>query len=335
MSKRKDNKRNNKKRRILLALLLILFTGSVLTASTYAWFTSNKTVRVDTIDVQVTTANGLQVSTDAINWKTLITNDDLNDTLESGFGYSANVNQLPLTGNSATVKPVSTGLTVNSGKLKMYVGSLEYDTDGNPVLTTQDSVETKGKTGDFVVFDLFFQVTQDTVVKLAEGSDVKISEGTSLDKGLKSAARVAWLNLGHVDTNASPEAAQALSSGTTVKVWEPNNNAHTTAAINDAMSVYGLTVTSAQQIASYYGVDAEFDSVSLRNLATTAGTNFKIVTPDIKSPVGGLASDTTWFTLEAGITKVRFYLWIEGQDVDCENNASGDAIGYKMSFTID
>ena len=336
MSKSKNNKKQqNKKRRILLALLLILFTGSILTASTYAWFTSNKTVRVETIDVQVTTANGLQVSTDAINWKTIITNDDLNDTLETGFGYSGNVNQLPLTGNSATVKPVSTAKTVNSGKLNMYLGNLEYDTEGNPVLTTTKSTETKGKAGDFVVFDLFFQVTSDTDVKIAEGSDVKISEGTSSDKGLKSAARVAWLNLGHVGIDATPEDAQRLTSGTTVKIWEPNNNAHTTAAINDAMSTYGLTVTSTQQIANYYGVDKEFTNVSLRNLATTAGENFKTVTPDIKSQVGGLTADTEWFSLEAGVTKVRFYLWIEGQDVDCENNASGDAIGYKMSFTID
>ena len=40
------------------------------------------------------------------------------------------------------------------------------------------------------------------------------------------------------------------------------------------------------------------------------------------------------FSLPAGITKVRVYMWIEGQDVDCENNASGGNINYNLQFTI-
>ena len=39
------------------------------------------------------------------------------------------------------------------------------------------------------------------------------------------------------------------------------------------------------------------------------------------------------FDLNAGITKLRIYFWLEGQDVDCENNASlGDlSITLKLS----
>jgi hypothetical protein len=39
--------------------------------------------------------------------------------------------------------------------------------------------------------------------------------------------------------------------------------------------------------------------------------------------------------LAAGITKYRIYLWVEGQDVDCENNASGTDIQYDLSFSLD
>ena len=333
----KSKKNKNKKRRILLALLLILFTGSILTASTYAWFTSNRTVRVESIDVQVTTANGLQVSTDAVNWKTIISNADLVATLADGFVYT-NTNQLPLKSRSKTVKPVSTAKEIANNKMKMYLGNLEYDGGGNPVLTTTQSVERKGDEGDFVAFDLFFQVTSDTTVKLATGSDVKVSTGTTSDKGLKSAARVAWLNIGSVGVDATPAQARAISatqaSDIGVVLWEPNANAHTTAAINDAQSTYGLTVGAATVVSSYWGVNEEFSAQSLRNLDTNHGTKFGEVTPSIQSNVGGLTQDETWFTLSAGVTKIRFYLWIEGQDVDCENNASGDAIGYQMSFTI-
>ena len=40
------------------------------------------------------------------------------------------------------------------------------------------------------------------------------------------------------------------------------------------------------------------------------------------------------FTLSAGITKIRMYMWIEGQDVDCENTASGTDISFNVQFTV-
>ncbi|MBQ6497176.1 MAG: hypothetical protein IJI58_00475 [Bacilli bacterium] len=335
MAKRKETKKEkNRKRKILLALLLVVFTGVILTANTYAWFTSNKTITVNSIDVQVTTANGIQVSTDATNWKTIITNTDLNNTLAATSAYSTNTNQLPLKSTENTVIPVSTGGTVASGKLKMYSGELSANaTTGVAELTTDPSVEAKGNSGDFVAFDLFFLVSQNSVVKLGAGSSVTTSTGAS-NKGLKNAARVAWINEGNAATG-NVSAAQGLSSGTaaTTLIWEPNNNVHTDAAIADALSTYGMTITSSQVMSNYYGVDADINTaVSLNPI--TPGTNFKQVTPGLKTADGVLAADQDWFSLPAGITKVRFYLWIEGQDVDCENNASGDAISFNMNFVL-
>jgi len=332
MAKRKETKKEkNRKRKILLALLLVVFTGIILTANTYAWFTSNKTITVNSIDVQVTTANGIQVSTDATNWKTIITNTDLNNTLNATSLYSTNTNQLPLKSTDNTVVPVSTGGTIASGKLKMYTGELGANAStGVAELTTTSSVETKGDTGAFVAFDLFFLVSQNSVVKLGSGSSVTTSTGAS-NKGLKNAARVAWINEGNAATGAV-SAAQGLNNGTTAVIWEPNNNVHTDAAIADALSTYGMTVTSSQVMGNYYGVDKEFASVSLNPI--NPGTNFKQVTPTLKTGDGALTADQDWFTLSAGITKVRFYLWIEGQDVDCENNASGDAISFNMNFVL-
>ena len=39
------------------------------------------------------------------------------------------------------------------------------------------------------------------------------------------------------------------------------------------------------------------------------------------------------FTINAGITKVRIYAWVEGQDVDCENDASGTNVTFNIKFT--
>ena len=333
MAKRKESKKENKrKRKILLALLLVVFTGIILTANTYAWFTSNKTITVDAIDVQVTTANGIQVSTDATNWKTVITNTDLNNTLLASTLYPTNTNQLPFKSSNAQIAPVSTGGTVTSGKLKMYLGELGTDTNDNKVLTATAETDTKGAVGNYVAFDLFFLVTQNSVVKLGSGSSVTTSTGAT-NKGLKNAARVAWINEGSASAG-DVTSAQGLANGSTALIWEPNNNVHTDAAIADALSTYGATITGTTQVANYYGVDAAIATpgVALYNL--NPGTSFKQVTPTLKTGDGALTADQNWFSLNAGITKVRFYLWVEGQDYDCENNASGDAISFNMNFVL-
>lgn len=40
------------------------------------------------------------------------------------------------------------------------------------------------------------------------------------------------------------------------------------------------------------------------------------------------------FSLKADITKVRMYMWIEGQDVDCEDDASGSNIAFDLQLTV-
>ena len=48
--------------------------------------------------------------------------------------------------------------------------------------------------------------------------------------------------------------------------------------------------------------------------------------------------DTTlhqMFNLAPGITKFRVYMWVEGQDVDCENSASGAYLTFKLGFKLD
>ena len=115
---KKENKK--KKRKILLSLIMILFVGVILTASTYTWFTANKTVTVDSLDVNVSTSTGLQISTDAINWKTIVTKVDILNAKTTG--YNAAVNQIP----AGQTNPVSTagGVDSGTGYMNMFRGLL-------------------------------------------------------------------------------------------------------------------------------------------------------------------------------------------------------------------
>ena len=59
---------------------------------------------------------------------------------------------------------------------------------------------------------------------------------------------------------------------------------------------------------------------------------FRTVDIDIAT-VSNNNSNISAFELQEGISKVRVYLWVEGQDVDCENNASIGDIVFDLQFT--
>ena len=65
----------------------------------------------------------------------------------------------------------------------------------------------------------------------------------------------------------------------------------------------------------------------------TDTTNAAEVTPNIVTPETYTGSYKQVIRLNAGVTKIRVYMWVEGQDVDCENNASGTDISYNVQLS--
>ena len=59
-----EQKEKRSKKRLILLLLLLIITGVMLSTATYAWFTSNRTVTVEDIDVNVAASGGIQISVD-------------------------------------------------------------------------------------------------------------------------------------------------------------------------------------------------------------------------------------------------------------------------------
>lgn len=328
---KRNSKKRKKSKKIFIAILMILFTGVILTASTYAWFTANKTVTVSQIDVNVTTSEGLQISADAVNWKTVISNDDI-----TGVTYSGNKNQLPK--ETATIKPTSTigEIDTATGFMKMFVGTVESNDAGNYILTAQQSTETKSTTsGDFVVFDLFFQTNAAATIYLTSNSTVG-SVGAAT--GIQNASRVGFVVQGHAAAGTDAATIRALKSDGTVPavIWEPNNDVHTAAAVKHAADVYKISTqqTGASQLA-YKGVKKDISKTANVLLKSTETEYFADVTPNISTTVAGIPTTKyeRVFDLEAGVTKVRIYMWVEGQDVDCEDNASGGSVSYNLQFS--
>ena len=343
--KEKLKKERNKRRkyRLLILLLLMLGTGTMLATSTYAWFTSNKNVSVESLKVNIEAKNGIQISADGTKWKSIVQKADLVGARAGN--YRTAVNQIP-----DSLEPVSTaGVPDTNGYLPMYYGVVETSTsdanNGEYILTATKTTEidnnirtgAEADTAKFIAFDLFFKVNTDTPVYLQAGSGVLNADPA--DNGIKNASRIAFVNLGNTADGSELSSIQGLNAGTssTVTIWEPNYDIHTAAGVANANDVYGIPTTQANgDLIPYSGIIAPVaasDDILLGEATQTKdSTKFKTVTPG-KATTAAFDTNVELFTLSKGITKIRIYMWVEGQDVDCENNASGGKISFDLKIS--
>lgn len=331
----KKNKKKEKKRRYRLfyLLLLLLITTLSLSVSSYAWFTTNRLVRVDLLNVNVRAQGGIEISVDGTNWKSSVSVDDI---ITASDTYPTNTNQIP-----QTLEAVSTVGKIENGKITMYHGNAVNNATGNYVLETTRSIEVasagENSTGKFITFDLFFKVNAATPIYLQAGSGVTSAD--EKDNGIKNASRIAFVKLGETADGSALNTIQALNAGaaSTVTVWEPNFDVHTDAGVANAKDVYGITTTAANgALVPYAGIKGAITKAEdiLLGEATQEKheDKFTTVTPG-KTSTAAFPANIELMTLNKGITKVRIYMWVEGQDVDCENNASGGNINFDLKIS--
>lgn len=310
-----------KKRRILLALIMLIISGVSLTTATYAWFTANRQVTVDEIDVKASASGGIQISADAETWSNEV---DLTDLKADGLLDATNY--IP-----TTLKPVTTiGTNGKTGQFDFYYG--ELDESGNLVTLTSTNDAAK----NYVSFDLYFYSATDQTIDFNEGTKVFAQDaenptsGTVVDKGLKYSVRVGFLVQGN-DPTATPATAKGLDDGTVADqyIWEPNANNHTT---------YATNMSGASGVEEYMGGKAVATDATLNNstyFETVTSTTHHLYVSDEEADGVTPYPTTMKFNFKAGITKVRVYIWLEGQDVDNEDTASlGSGVGVKLNFKI-
>lgn len=325
----KKSKRKNDLRSSIILLLILLL---LLITSTYAWFTANQRVTISTLNVHIEAQNGLQISTDGTTWKSIIENTDITEN-----AYTGNTNIVP-----ANMVPVSTTGDVESGLLKMFYGEVNADdADGGKYKLTAEA--TSDDKGQYIAFDIFLRVDKSTPLVMTTASNVIMNQNVvgNTDKGIKNAARVAFCIEGTQPVGTALDTITGMTGATSAYIWEPNSNWHTDAAVAHARDNYGTTTTSGgtADAITTHGIKADIATGIVLNEsnATNNANYFAAVTPDYitKSNENGVmdaAKDI--FTLEPGISKVRVYMWIEGQDVDCENTASGTDISFNLQFEV-
>ena len=336
--KRREKKREEARRKFKLMLFLFLITGAMLSTGTYAWFSSNRIVYIEFFNVHVETDGGMQISADGDEWKSVLTLEDL-ISVHEGL-YTTSTNQIPY-----QMRPVSTigEIDRTSGFMKMYFGAAENDGSDNYILSTTRDVEERGSglesDGNFIAFDVFLKTTGAKDMYLSGESYVKV-DGEDSSVGIENSSRVAFVYEGNTTSDNNIAIVQGLSEATNddVYIWEPNYDLHTESGVENARKIFGITTTETggKQL-GYYGVKQEF-SESEHVYTSEADPDhypnyFGKVNVDIATTSDNTANNFL-ITVPDGITKLRIYMWLEGQDVDSENNASYGNVDFYLQFTL-
>lgn len=301
-------KQNMRKKALLPALAMVLASVIALSGVTYAWFTTSNTAEVKSMDVNVQTANGIQISLDGVKWRSTISGADILDAI--GKTYTGSTNRYPA--GTREILPVSSAGEVAGGTIKMFEGG--YNANGTLWSGAAEEMETSDT--NFIAFDLFFKSSageegQPLTLLIGEGNSAVTGTdvfGGQADAGVENAVRVAFLPLGNAKTAG---AAQALKNGTEAIIWEPNATKHVDGAEADAGKAY--TTKGFNQAFEEAAEDALGDKVSE---VATITTSQEIV------------------NLKNGINKIRVYIWLEGQDVDCINPASFGDFTTTLKFSV-
>ena len=302
-----------KKRTFISAIAMLVVSAIVLTSSTFAWFSMAKRVEVETMELNITSPDGVQLSGNANAFTTMLTLADLKgETTARWAAYEGNENNFP-----ELLAPSSSNLYVARSLPTFYSGSID---DAGYINATQVANDT---TSGYVAFDIFVKVGQDQKVYWSE-STVECADNPDV----VSAMRVALVNCGTVAAKAEAPAIlgvkPANANQNRVVMYEPNSTNHTDASgYADGATVPDLYLTSA----------------FTKRTPTGNGKNIMQESQYAGAALGTRATDANkttnaYFDAVTGINRVRVYLWMEGNDVDCENSVAGATLNFNLVLTI-
>lgn len=302
-----------KKRTFISAIAMLIVSAIVLTSSTFAWFSMAKRVEVETMELNITSPDGVQLSGNANAFTTSLTLADLKgETSARWAAYEGNENNFP-----ELIVPSSSDLFVDRSLPKFFSGSINDAGRINATLVSSDVGS------GYVAFDIFVKVGQDQQVYWNE-TTITCEDNPDV----VSAMRVALVNCGTVAAKAEAAAILGVNPANAadkrIVMYEPNSENHTDASgYEDG------------EVAPNMYVYAPFSN----RTPTGNGSNIMQESQYARAAYGTRATDANkgtnaCFNALTGINRVRVYLWMEGNDVDCENSVAGSTFKFNLVLTI-
>lgn len=293
-------KKNLVKKAVLPVFVALLCSVIALTSVSYAWFTMGNKASVDTLELSVTSASGMQVSSTGNEgtFKSLIPLAELTEIAS---------NQMPKKTDGKfdfAFTPVSTTNELSEGLHKFWTGTVKQDG------TVEYAAEVAGAK-NYMYFDLYFKSNGGQTLYFDISSTVLDVE--TADKNTSLGMRVSFVYFGSSQTPGAAGITNLASTAKEAVIWEPNATQHTQDALNRG---------------------AQDGQKSAANGVNLTGVRTAISLPEaVSKTVDQVATDGLKITdMTQGYHKVRVYIWLEGEDIDCANDISGGSVKVDLKF---
>lgn len=347
-----------------MIFLIIIVAAMISITGTYAWFSSQRDVEIVGFKINVEIAENLEISLDGESWTHSINIEDMRqfygtyrDEDTSTVAYQAKNddqrNYVPI-----ELLPVSTVGEVENGNLVFVLGEVKEKKLSNIVKCSEDDLvkgtpiltkEGNNEKHPYLAFDMYLRNLSNLkgpgerdLLQLKEGSFAKAEKKNT---GLEYSARVALVQYGEsidlVSTGAQARAIQPNGSET-VAIWEPNYKLHTAEVVNNDERISAVI----EEI-NTYGIKSAAVGSEIEDMTDTEETLLKAVhtnkiaqNEDIENQDFTTLTKTTLKQIDGTtdmslqpntITKIRCYIWLEGQDPDCINLSS---MGEELQVTL-
>lgn len=320
MNKKRRSNHNGKK--LLLSFYLVLTLFALITAASYTWFAISATPRVSDMNIYVNSANRLELSLDptAEEWTLQL---DLQDMMPQ----------------STPLRPV----TWVEEEQSFYAAAYGFDgrlMDYSYWEKLSDERHANKNTIDGYYIKLTFYARATAAVT------VSLSPAVEVDQGLYGSGTFVigvpeWNPMALLHRNGGLGAEQAMRLGisltpvdntgqptgeeSTFFIYEPNCDSH-----NDGSQGYLSTpsMTGAEQL-----ISADY---LIRQTSSTWKESYPVQRDVVVKELGDFLDTPTLCTLESNeMVRLDIYIWLEGQDADCDQLIRNAQIMACLQFDAD
>lgn len=340
--KKKINSNVSSKKHNFIMAVVIFSLGVLLIFSTYAWLSTSLNVKIKNFNMVVSRNSGLSISLDGITFSSFVEISEENLINKLKNTYPNNTSQW--SGNGLV--PVSSyGISSpNSTSFDIYASTgVRYKSKkkDNGYVTTFLVPELERSTfNSYIAFDIFLKNITGSPVSDNLYIDytsyvVMDSDSDEEMQGLVNSARVGFLKMGSVSKKAPVNLIQNIGCNNDCKaiIYEPNSKNHTNLSMERAIK-YGINLIEGEEFSTYACIKGGGPIYVKSTVSGSADLDYNyfalqntITEDDFVNPL---------FKIPDGITKVRVYVWIEGQDIDSlETDSEGADISISLDFTKD
>lgn len=339
-------KQEGEKRRTKLTIVMIFILGVLLTFSAYAWFSTSLNVKIKTFNMKVQRNSGLSISFDAINFDYFL---DISDEILIDDLPRTYPNQQSQWASNGLI-PVSTiGIPHNDTYFYRILGTegVKYrqrDKKDGFLSTIEESEERPRRFNRFIAFDIFLKnvsgspVADNLYIQAGTGIVFDEKEGVEISEQMQSllnSVRIGIVKVGTLPIGTDPTIIQGLQCNNACEniIYEPYSTLHNSLSIEKSQK-YGITLEDGREFPTYAYIKAGGPFYVAHTISGYEGLNPEYFRLQQTISEGDL--DNPIFKLSDGITKMRVYVWIEGQDIDSlETDSEGAEIAISISLEKD